>query len=63
MTEAFALHEIILDDGGRPCDYRFLEANRAFETFTGLMDVTGKTVKEVIPDVESFWPSPASRSI
>ena len=36
MNEGFALHEIICDDGGRPCDYRFLEVNPAFERQTGL---------------------------
>ena len=36
MTEGFALHEIITDEQGRPCDYRFLEVNPAFERLTGL---------------------------
>ena len=36
MTEGFALHEIICDDQGRPCDYRFLQVNPAFERLTGL---------------------------
>ena len=36
MTEGFALHEIITDERGRPCDYRFLEVNPAFERLTGL---------------------------
>ncbi len=36
MTEGFALHEIVLDRDGQPCDYRFLEINPAFEHLTGL---------------------------
>ncbi len=31
LSSGFALHEIICDDHGTPCDYRFLEVNAAFE--------------------------------
>lgn len=54
---AFALHEIICDDEGVPRDYRFLEANPAFEAMTGLRssEIVGRTVLEVLPDTESYW--------
>ncbi len=57
MTDAFALHEIVCDDQGRPCDYRFLEINPAFEQLTGLKraDVLGKTLKEVLPNEDPKW--------
>ncbi|NOH02173.1 MAG: PAS domain S-box protein [Chloroflexi bacterium] len=57
MTEGFALHEIICDEAGAPCDYRFLEINPSFERLTGLHReaVIGKTVKEILPGVEAFW--------
>ena len=55
MTDAFALHEVILDESGQPCDYRFIEVNKAFEEMTGLTDVEGKTAKEVIPEIEPYW--------
>jgi PAS domain S-box-containing protein len=57
MTEGFAVHEIICDAEGKPCDYRFLEVNPAFETLTGLKkeDVLGKTVLEILPGTEPFW--------
>ena len=57
MMDAFAVHEIILDDQGKPADYRFLAVNPAFETMTGLKaaDIIGKTVLEVIPNTESYW--------
>jgi PAS domain S-box-containing protein len=57
MTEGFALHEIILDENGQPCDYRFLEVNPAFERLTGLKQghIVGKLVKDVLPDTELFW--------
>ena len=54
---AFALHEIILDESGAPCDYRFLEVNPAFERLTGLVasDIIGRTVSEVLPGIEQVW--------
>ena len=57
MTEGFALHEIVTDEAGRPCDYRFLDVNPAFERLTGLRraDVVGRPVTEVLTDIEPFW--------
>ena len=57
MSEGFAVHEIILDANGKPCDYRFLELNDAFERLTGLSreKVVGKNIREVMPNVESLW--------
>jgi PAS domain S-box-containing protein len=57
MSEGFALHEIILDGDGKPCDYRFLEVNDAFEKLTGISrtKALGRRVKEVLPDIESYW--------
>ena len=39
------------DDDGRPCDFTYLSVNSAFETLTGLKNVVGKRVTEVIPDI------------
>jgi PAS domain S-box-containing protein len=57
MLEGFALHEMIYDDSGKAVDYRFLDMNRTFENLTGLnaSEVIGKTVKEVIPEIEDSW--------
>jgi PAS domain S-box-containing protein len=57
MSEGFALHEVITDDEGRPCDYRFLEVNPAFERLTGLRraELTGRRVLEVLPGTERHW--------
>jgi PAS domain S-box-containing protein len=57
MTEAFAVHEIICDAAGVPVDYRFLILNPAFEAMTGLKaaDIIGKTVREIMPDIEFTW--------
>lgn len=57
MISGFALHEIITDADNSPVDYRFLLVNKAFEELTGLSaeDVIGKTVKDVMPDIEDYW--------
>jgi len=57
MKNGFALHEIILDKKGKPCDYRFLDSNDSFEKITGLKrkDIIGKTVKQIIPQIEDYW--------
>lgn len=57
MCEAFALHEIICDDEGNPCNYSFLAVNHAFLEVTGLTmeAVMGKTVLDVYPGLEGQW--------
>ena len=57
MTEGFALHELIYNEQGQPCDYRFIEVNPAFERITGLRrgDVIGKTMRQALPDEDTFW--------
>lgn len=57
MTGAFALHEIVVDRSGKACDYRFIEVNEAFSRHTGLSSegIIGKTVKEILPEIEDFW--------
>ena len=57
MTEGFAVHEILCDAQGEPCDYRFLDVNPAFEQLTGLQReaVVGKTMREVLPNEKVDW--------
>ena len=57
MTEGFALHEIVCDASGEPCDYRFLDINPAFERLTGLHRdaVVGRLVSEVLPHEDPRW--------
>jgi nitrogen fixation negative regulator NifL len=57
MTEGFAIHEIILDERGKPVDYRFLAINPAFERLTGLRgaDILGKTYRQVLPAEGDSW--------
>ncbi len=57
MSEGFALHEIVCDELGAPCDYRFLDINPAFERLTGLVreHVVGRLMSEVLPGDDPKW--------
>ncbi len=57
MLNGIALHEIIVDENGKPVDYVFLEANPIFEQITGIKtkEIVGKRVLEVLPGTESYW--------
>lgn len=48
MLEGFAYCRMIYEQGF-PVDFIYLEVNQAFEKLTGLKDVVGKKVSEVIP--------------
>ncbi len=57
MREGFYLSEIIYDDNGNPCDYRYLEVNPKFEEMIGLSreDIVGKRYKELVPVDTTQW--------
>ncbi len=57
MVSGYALHTLIEDGDGEAVDYRFDEANPAFEALTGLdaREIVGRTVLEVLPDLELDW--------
>ena len=57
MVEGFALHEIIFDKENNPVDYRFIDINPRFEELTGLKreTVLGRSVKEMLPETETYW--------
>jgi len=57
MISGAALNEVVYDDWGNPCDYRFLQVNPAFEKLTGLNAerIVGKTLLEVLPGTERRW--------
>ena len=43
----------MVSEPGRPLDFIYLEVNPAFGTLTGLKDVVGKRLSEVIPDLRA----------
>ena len=57
MLNGFANCEILYDEQGRPADLIFVAANSAFEQMTGLKDVVGKRLNQVVPDYEELSPA------
>ncbi len=57
MQQGVAIHKIILDKEGVPCDYSFIDMNPSFEKLTGLKrdELIGRSVLEVLPGTEPFW--------
>lgn len=55
IDQGFCVIEVLLDESGRPADYRFLETNPAFARHSGLTDVEGRRMRELVPDHEEHW--------
>lgn len=57
LQEGFVLGEVVHDADGNPVDWRYLEMNAAWEKITGfsMEFVKGRTLRELIPDVEPAW--------
>lgn len=56
IDRGFCIIEVVFDADEQPCDYRFIEVNHAFEQQTGLQDAEGRRMRELEPDLESYWP-------
>lgn len=54
IEAAFAIVQVKFDANDEPIDYRFVEANPAFERQAGV-NLRGKWVTEFAPDLERFW--------
>ena len=54
MTEGFAYCRVVLDEGGTPCDYVYLEVSASLERLSGLPASTmvGRRVTQLFPGVE-----------
>ncbi len=55
IDQGFCIIEMLFDPLGQPLDYRFLETNPMFEQQTGLHDATGKTARELVPQLDAYW--------
>ncbi|WP_126173727.1 hybrid sensor histidine kinase/response regulator [Altericroceibacterium xinjiangense] len=55
IEAGFCIVEMQFDGNGVARDYRFVEANPAFERQTGLADVVGKSVRKLAPKLERHW--------
>jgi two-component system cell cycle sensor histidine kinase/response regulator CckA len=55
MIEGFAYCRMLFENG-EPRDFVYLAVNRAFDSLTGLKDVVGRKVSEVIPGIQETNP-------
>ncbi len=56
MLEGYAYCRMVFDESGAPVDFTYLDVNLAFEKLTGLADVVGRPVSEVIPGIRGENP-------
>ncbi|NMM07954.1 PAS domain S-box protein [Polaromonas sp.] len=62
IDEGFCIIEKVEDDADAltgearaPLDFRYIEANAAFEVQSGVFDVVGKTIRQVVPGITDDW--------
>jgi len=57
INSSSSLYDVIYDENGSPCDYRYITVNPYFETATGYKKsfLKGKTLLEVFPRTEPAW--------
>ncbi len=55
MDQGYCVIEVIFNAQQRAIDFRYLEANPAFEKQTGLHGIVGKRIREVVPDLDEHW--------
>jgi PAS domain S-box-containing protein len=55
MDQGFCIIDVIFDAQATPVDYRFIEMNSMFERHSGLTNAEGKTVRELVPELDGSW--------
>lgn len=55
IDQGFCIIDVIFDDDGKAVDYVFLDVNESFGRQTGLNDVVGKRIRELVSDHEEQW--------
>ncbi|WP_311969884.1 ATP-binding protein [Pseudomonas baltica] len=55
IDEGFCIIQMKFDEQGRPCDYLFIETNRAFEGQTGLVGAQGRWMRDLVPEHDQHW--------
>lgn len=55
IDEGFCIMEKVETTPGEPSDFRYLETNPAFEQQSGMKNAVGKTIREILPDVDKKW--------
>ncbi|MCW5798444.1 MAG: response regulator [Nitrospira sp.] len=55
IDQGFCTIEMLFDEDQEPVDYRFLLVNPAFAVQTGLRDVVGRQMRDIVPQHEDQW--------
>ena len=55
MDEGYCIVKIDFDKDEKPVDFFFLDTNPAFERQTGLAAAKGKSIHDVVPQLERHW--------
>jgi PAS domain S-box-containing protein len=55
IDQGFCTIEVFFDEQHEPVDYRYLLVNPAFAAQTGLRDVVGRHMREIVPQHEDQW--------
>jgi PAS domain S-box-containing protein len=55
IDQGFCTIEVMFDERGQAVDYRLLSINPCFERRTGLMNVAGRRIREMVPQLEDHW--------
>ncbi len=55
MDEGFCLLEIIFNENKECIDYKYLEVNPVFEEQSGLKNAVGRTITEMVSNIEPYW--------
>jgi PAS domain S-box-containing protein len=55
IDEGYCIIEMLFDAQDQPVNYRYLTVNESFERQTGFTDAVGKTILQLIPDLEKSW--------
>ena len=65
LHEGLVLAELVRDTNGAVVDWRYLDVNPAWEDMVGIPReaAVGRTVREVIPDIEAEWVSEFARVV
>jgi len=56
MLDGYAYCRMLFDENDQPVDFEYLDVNNAFEKLTGLKNVVGRRVSEVIPSIKESHP-------
>jgi signal transduction histidine kinase len=55
IDAGYAVIEVVFDDSDAAVDARYLQVNPAFAVQTGLNQVEGRTLRELVPGIEASW--------